>query len=113
MNIIDDPHPWGSERWFTQNEPTTVKLLFVKAGQELSLQYHEHRDEFSRVISGTPTILVGDEATVAKPGDEFFAPRGIKHRVTAGDTDVTILEISFGDFDETDIIRLEDKYGRT
>jgi mannose-6-phosphate isomerase-like protein (cupin superfamily) len=113
MNISDDKRPWGSFRQFTKNELSTVKILTVKSGEAFSLQYHVHRDEFWKVLSGSPTISIGEKDVVAQDGDEFFIPRGTTHRITAGEKDAHTLEIASGDFDENDIVRLEDKYNRT
>ncbi len=112
MNIFDDYRPWGSFRQFTAGELTTVKILSVKANERFSLQYHNNRDEFWRVLSGSPDITIGEKTEKAKIGDEFYITRGIKHRISAGSEDVVILEISFGDFDEKDIVRLDDDYNR-
>lgn len=109
-----EDRPWGYFEQFTLNEPSTVKLLHVRAGEEFSLQTHEHRDEFWRVVGGSGQVTVGNVRSDANIGDEFFTPRGTPHRAEgAEDEDLRILEISFGQFDENDITRLEDKYGRT
>ncbi len=105
--------PWGSFRQFTHNEKTTVKLLFVTAGQELSLQTHEKRKEFWYIIKGTPKLVLGEKIIHARTGDEFTIPKKKKHRIIATDTDVVLLEIAYGDFNEDDIIRYGDIYGRT
>lgn len=112
MDIYEEKRPWGDFRRFTLNEPSTVKLLSVKTGQAFSLQYHDKRDEFWRVLSGSPDVIVGDRKETAHAGDEFFITRGVNHRILAGDEDALILEIAFGEFDENDIIRLEDDYHR-
>jgi mannose-6-phosphate isomerase-like protein (cupin superfamily) len=91
---------------------STVKTLFVKQGEQLSLQYHKQREEFWKVLSGTPEIVIGEDVFQAKVGDEFNVGVGIKHRISAPNSDVTILEIARGNFDEDDIVRLEDKYNR-
>ena len=104
--------PWGSFTRFTNNEASTVKLLNVNQGEQLSLQYHNKREEFWRVISGNPEIVIGEETHNAKDGDEFVISVGTKHRISAPIDNVTILEISKGEFDEDDIVRIEDKYGR-
>ena len=104
--------PWGNFRQFTHNEPTTVKILTVNTGEAFSLQYHHHRREFWRVLSGDPHITVGEKTTVAKPGDEFLIKEEEKHRITAGKEPAVILEVAFGAFDEADIVRTEDRYGR-
>lgn len=107
-----EERPWGSFERFTLNEKTTVKLITVNAGEAISLQTHEGRDEFWRVLSGSGTIRIGEKDSAAKPGDTFFTRRGMAHRIEAGPAGLSCLEIAFGDFDEDDIIRLEDKYGR-
>ena len=108
-----EERPWGNFERFTMNEKTTVKLVTVNAGESISLQTHEHRDEFWRIIKGTGIITIDDTAHDAKEGDAFFTPRHSKHRVSGGPEGLSFLEIAFGDFDEQDIKRLEDLYGRT
>lgn len=104
--------PWGDFERFTLNEATTVKIITVRAGESFSLQTHEHRNEFWRVIKGSGTIRIGVKDTEACEGNTFFIPQSSAHRATADTEDLSLLEISFGDFDENDIVRLEDKYGR-
>ena len=108
-----EERPWGEFVEFTRNTPSTVKILTVKAGESFSLQTHSKRDEFWRVISGDGTIEINGSNVPVQTGNNHFVPRSATHRITAGSTDVVILEISFGDFDEKDITRLEDKYGRS
>lgn len=112
MDIKDEQRPWGSFRRFTLNEPSTVKLVSVNAGKQLSLQYHNHREEFWRILDGDPTIVIGGNETIAKAGDEFFVPAKTNHRIRANEQNARILEIGFGAFDEADIVRLDDAYGR-
>lgn len=112
FNHHKETRPWGDFERFTLNEKTTVKIISVKPNQEFSLQTHAHRDEFWRILEGSGTIVLGDTAQDASPGDSFYCPKGTKHRARAGATGLTFLEIAFGDFDESDITRLEDIYGR-
>ena len=105
--------PWGEFERFTLNEPSTVKIITVNAGEEFSLQTHAHRDEFWRVLSGSGTMTINDQTLEAKPGDSIYSARGTKHRAHGGPDGLVFLEIAFGVFDEKDITRLEDKYGRT
>lgn len=98
---------------FTLNEPTTVKIITVNAHEAFSLQTHAHREEFWHIISGSGLVTVGEEARDAAPGDDFFIPKNTKHRLEAKDMPCVFLEVAYGDFDEHDISRLEDKYGRT
>ncbi len=112
MNSSTTKKPWGSFTRFTHNEESTVKLINVIKGEELSLQYHMKREEFWKVLKGTPKIVVGEDVFEAKEGDEFNIPVSVKHRISAVNNDVLILEIAKGDFIEEDIVRLEDKYNR-
>ncbi|MDQ5969092.1 MAG: mannose-6-phosphate isomerase [Patescibacteria group bacterium] len=112
MNSTATIKPWGSFVSFTNNEVSTVKLLYITKGEEFSLQYHLNRDEFWRVIKGSPKIIIGEKTLDSHEGEEFFVPAGTNHRVGAPVDDVVILEISKGVFDENDIVRLEDKYNR-
>ncbi len=108
-----ETRPWGEFVEFARNSPCTVKILTVKAGESLSLQYHHGRDEMWHVLSGAGTLQIGDEEVRAIPGSDYLIPRETKHRISGGDTDLSILEISTGAFDDADIVRIEDKYGRS
>ena len=112
-NYEKEIRPWGNFERFTLNESTTVKIITVDPGQSLSLQTHEHRQEFWRIIGGSGTVVVGEETHQAAVGQDFFVPHHTKHRVIAGTDGIAFLEIAFGTFDEHDIVRLEDNYGRT
>lgn len=107
-----EERPWGSFLRFTLNQPSTVKILEVKSGEEFSLQTHKKRSEFWRILSGEGVAIIGDEKHEVVAGDELFIPPETKHRMTGGGEGVTFLEISFGDFNEEDITRLTDRYGR-
>jgi mannose-6-phosphate isomerase-like protein (cupin superfamily) len=107
-----DIRPWGQFERFTKDEKSTVKLLVVNPGEKLSLQTHEKRDEFWRVISGYGTLTVGNSAKEAHAGEDFYIEKGVEHRIEAGKEGITVLEIAFGDFDEADIKRIDDIYGR-
>ncbi len=104
--------PWGTFEQFTLNKMSTVKILSVKPYSTLSLQYHHNREEFWKVISGEGKIVLGDNVFAVKEGDEFFIHKKEQHRIITEDLSIKILEISFGYFDEKDIVRIEDEYGR-
>jgi mannose-6-phosphate isomerase-like protein (cupin superfamily) len=104
--------PWGSFRQFTKDASSTVKIITVKPNETLSLQSHERRSEFEHVISGAGFLRIGDEMHEVKAGDEYEVPVGVKHQMSAGPEGLQFLEISSGAFDEEDITRFEDKYGR-
>ena len=112
INKILEKRPWGEFEQFTQNKTSTVKIIRVKKGEALSLQYHHHRSEFWHILEGEAVVTIDDKKIQAKKGDEFFIPEGSQHRVEAN-TDVVFLEIAFGNFDEKDIVRTADKYDRS
>jgi len=111
-NYEKEVRPWGNYERFTLNENTTVKIITVSAGEAFSLQTHANRDEFWRVVSGSGTITAGEGGNEARAGDTFFIKHGVVHRAEGGPQGLVFLEIAFGEFDENDITRLEDKYGR-
>jgi mannose-6-phosphate isomerase len=106
--------PWGWELVWAEADAYAGKLLFVRAGESLSLQYHEAKDESWLVQEGRARLElggVGDELETIeiKAGDAFrFRPRTV-HRVTAIE-DTLVVEVSTTQLD--DVVRLEDKYGR-
>ncbi len=107
-----EERPWGSFTQFIKNTPATVKIISVRSGSKLSLQKHAKRSEFWKILSGEGFVIINDKQSSAIKNDEFFVPQGAIHRIGAS-TDMEILEIALGEFDENDIIRLEDEYGRT
>jgi len=113
MKTLTVKKPWGQFDQFTHNEITTVKILSVNSSNSLSLQYHEQRTEFWRIISGHPVVTVGENINNANPGDEFMIEKLQPHQLEALNDDVQVLEIAYGNFDEEDIVRIKDKYGRT
>lgn len=112
MNSISVARPWGHFQRFTHNQNSTVKLLYINKGETLSLQYHNKRDEFWKIIVGHPLVEIGDEKMLAQAGDEFECKAKTEHRISAPTDDVVFLEIANGHFDEEDIVRIEDRYNR-
>ena len=105
--------PWGRFERYTHNLTSTVKIITVAPGGALSRQYHRMRDELWVVLDPGARVELGGEALWPAPGERLFVPRGTVHRLSAGgEGPVRVLEISFGEFDEGDIVRLEDAYGR-
>ncbi|PLS85020.1 MAG: mannose-6-phosphate isomerase [Actinobacteria bacterium] len=105
--------PWGRFEQYTHNLPSTVKIITVEPGGRLSLQYHHGRDELWVVLDPGIRIELGEEILDPEPETTIFIPRGTVHRLSCvGEHPARILEISFGVFDEDDIVRLEDVYGR-
>lgn len=105
--------PWGRFDQYTHNLPCTVKIITVAPGGVLSRQYHHGRDELWVVLDPGARVELGEDELEPESGEELFIPRGTVHRLsTVGEEPVRVLEISFGEFDEEDIVRLEDVYGR-
>lgn len=110
---FDVQRPWGSFRQFNLNSPITVKVLTVNANEELSLQSHEKRAEFWRVLKGGGVMIIDDKEYNVSEGHEQNIPLGIKHKIIAGPSGMQLLELAVGDFlEEKDETRYEDKYGR-
>jgi mannose-6-phosphate isomerase len=107
--------PWGWELIWAETDRYVGKILFVAAGQALSLQYHERKDESWYIQSGRAKLELGSSGNavlnevVIGQGEAFHYPPGTVHRVTALE-DTTILEVSTPELD--DVVRLADAYGR-
>jgi mannose-6-phosphate isomerase-like protein (cupin superfamily) len=106
--------PWGHEEIFAETPLYVGKILFVFAGEALSLQYHEVKDETLRVLDGELELVTGldlEHLETHRIGPEtvFHIPPGTLHRMVAL-TDCRLLEVSTNHLD--DVVRLEDRYGR-
>jgi mannose-6-phosphate isomerase len=107
--------PWGWELIWAIADDYVGKVLFVKAGESLSLQFHRQKDESWYVQSGRAQLELGDagqailNSEVIAAGACFRYRPGTVHRITALE-DTTILEVSTAHLD--DVVRLEDRYGR-
>ncbi len=106
--------PWGHEEIFAETDRYVGKLLVVKTGESLSLQFHRKKEETLRLLDGLLIIEAGPdrgalERIELRPGDVFHVPPGLLHRMEAI-ADSTLLEVSTPEID--DVVRLEDRYGR-
>ncbi|HMJ33883.1 MAG TPA: cupin [Baekduia sp.] len=106
--------PWGHELWYALTDRYAGKILHVEAGHRLSLQFHEHKDESSYLLSGRLKLVTGRNAeelteVVVGPGHSWRNEPGQVHTVEAIETS-QILEVSTPEVD--DVIRLSDVYGR-
>ncbi len=107
-----EKRPWGKFIRFTLNEKSTVKILTVNPKKAFSLQYHKNRKEFWRFLDNKARVTIGKKTFTAKKGDELIVNKKTPHRIQAISKPVSILEISFGKFNENDIVRLKDDFGR-
>jgi mannose-6-phosphate isomerase len=107
--------PWGYELLWALTDRYCGKVLFVRAGESLSLQFHRQKDEAWYFLAGRAEVeagAVGDAVLrreIVGPGAAFHLVPGTVHRVRAVE-DTTILEVSTPHLD--DVVRLEDRYGR-
>ena len=107
--------PWGHERLWALNCHYAGKELFIRAGESLSLQYHEVKDETIRIASGRMRFRFGPsaetlETVILEPGMSYPIPPRLVHQMEALE-DCTAIEVSTPHL--TDVVRLEDRYGRT
>ena len=106
--------PWGFELWWAQTEKYVGKLLHVKAGFQLSLQYHVKKDETIHLFAGEMVLVLkeGDRLVdhPMRPGESYRVRPGTIHRMRAV-TDCDVLEVSTPEVQ--DVVRVEDDYGRS
>src|SRR3954469_3354089 len=107
--------PWGHELIWAHTDRYVGKVLHIKAGHALSLQYHQKKDETVHMLSGRMRFQTGGEGadlcgTVLGAGESFHITPLLRPRMIA-ETDCDVLEASTPELD--DVVRLEDRYGRT
>ncbi len=106
--------PWGHELIWAETPHYVGKILHIKAGEALSLQYHRVKDETIMVLAGRIQLVSyvdGDPPTSRElgPREPFHVTPGLRHRYVALE-DTELLEVSTTELD--DVVRLEDRYGR-
>jgi mannose-6-phosphate isomerase-like protein (cupin superfamily) len=111
--VTQVPKPWGYELIFAHTDRYVGKILHIAAGESLSLQYHEMKDETLYVVEGELKLTVESDGErrvlTMRRGEAFHIPPRLIHRMEAVvDTDVA--EVSTTELD--DVVRLEDRYGR-
>ena len=108
--------PWGSYTVLHEQDAShKVKLIEVSAGHRLSLQSHSLRAEHWFVVSGEGVVSRDDERIQVGPGSSIDIGIGMRHRIeSTGSGALVVIEVQHGaSFDEGDIVRYEDDYGRT
>jgi mannose-6-phosphate isomerase-like protein (cupin superfamily) len=112
--IVEDRRPWGLFRRYPHENAGSIKIVTVDPGGVLSLQLHEKRDEFWVVLDPGLELVVGDRVWRPVAGEEVFIPRRTRHRArNVGAAPARFMEIWIGRSEESDIVRLEDKYKRS
>ncbi|MBB4823638.1 mannose-1-phosphate guanylyltransferase/mannose-6-phosphate isomerase [Sporosarcina luteola] len=107
--------PWGYYKTVFLSDYSRVKIIKVNPGEELSLQEHKKREEHWVIVKGKGEITVGESMKSVDEGSYIFIPKGCKHRIknNSHNSSLMISEVQLGSyFEEDDIIRYLDKYGR-
>jgi mannose-6-phosphate isomerase len=106
--------PWGHELIWAHTERYVGKILHIRAGEALSLQYHQVKDETIMLLSGRMQLVYFTDGEAPRsrelaPREPFRITPGMRHRMIAIE-DSDVLEVSTTELD--DVVRLEDRYGR-
>src|SRR5215208_7091301 len=113
VDITTVPKPWGHETIWAHTDRYVGKVLHIKAGQALSVQYHNTKDETVHLLSGRLVYWVKVDGEMRdmrlEAGQSFRITPGTVHYMEAI-TDCDVLEASTPEID--DVVRLEDRYGR-
>jgi mannose-1-phosphate guanylyltransferase/mannose-6-phosphate isomerase len=108
--------PWGAYTVLELGEGFKVKLVEVKPGKALSLQYHKKRSEHWVVVEGTARIVKGKRSFIFEANESTYIPIGCAHRLSnpLKDKTLKIIEVQAGKYlEEDDIVRIKDDFGRT
>ena len=107
--------PWGYYLSVVKKSRWQVKLIHVKPGEKLSLQMHHHRSEHWIIVNGTAKVEINKEISFLTENQSAYIPLGSKHRLTnPGKIPLILIEVQSGTYvGEDDIVRFEDKYGRS
>jgi mannose-1-phosphate guanylyltransferase/mannose-6-phosphate isomerase len=113
---MPEPHrvvrPWGRFDQYANNEDVTVSLMTVEPNEQLSLQSHTGRAELWIVFDDGAEVQVGEDILHPTVGEEIWIPANTKHRLGSTGPRVRVLEVAFGNWQQEDITRYEDRYGR-
>lgn len=114
MNVLShEDRPWGFYEVLLTQPGIQIKRIVVRDMQQLSLQTHEHRDEYWFCTSGAGVVTINDSKIEIRQGSTLQILRGEKHRVAAFGSDLEFYEVQTGSYlGEDDIVRYEDNYGR-
>ena len=114
-NFLRSVRPWGEFYGWDEGKGWKLKTVHVKPVKRLSLQYHHHRSELWTLVEGDATATIEVSGSYKRIplgiGQIFAVPPRAAHRLEPKRGGI-IVEVGLGDFDESDIVRLEDDHGR-
>lgn len=116
-NYVEN-RPWGSfevlKQFNVAGGDSCIKILTIKPKCRVSYQLHKLRSEFWTFIQGQGIVILNGQEQKVEAGSRVFIPASAKHRAinTHESLDLVFVEVSTGHFDENDVERLEDDYGR-
>lgn len=111
--ISEEVRPWGKFRRYPCRMGGNFKIITVKPGGALSLQYHCRRSEFWVILDPGLEMTLGDRTWRPKRGEEIYIPRRTAHRLRClGRRPGRVMEVWIGRSNEKDIVRLKDDYNR-
>ena len=107
--------PWGHYISIVNDSRWQVKLITVKPGEQLSLQMHHHRSEHWVVVDGKAKVELDKKIKYLVENESIYIPLGSKHRLSnPNNKNLTLIEVQSGTYvGEDDIVRFDDKYGRS
>lgn len=107
--------PWGKYDSIDNGDRYQVKRITVNPGEKLSLQMHHHRAEHWVVVSGTAKVTLDDKTKLVTENESIYIPIGMTHALeNPGKLPLEMIEVQSGSYlGEDDIVRFEDRYGRT
>ena len=112
-DVVTVPKPWGHETIWAHTDRYVGKVLHIRAGHALSVQYHERKDETVYLLSGELIYRVQQDGELRdvqlRVGESFHVAPFTVHQMEAV-TDCDVLEVSTPELD--DVVRLSDRYGR-
>ena len=114
QDMLRTEKPWGYELIWAKTDKYVGKILHIRRGHMLSLQYHRVKEETILLQSGKMNFIFENnsgimEEIILNPGESHHVPVGRKHRMIALE-DCDVIEVSTPELD--DVVRLEDGYGR-
>ncbi len=110
----EEVRPWGRYEILQESNEHKVKTIYVKPGQRLSYQRHQHRAEHWLIVSGKAKVTHNGVEILMNAGDSIDIAKGDLHRLAnIGTEEVVFVEVQTGTyFGEDDIERIEDDYAR-